>query len=585
MKPTNPLIVNSDMSILLEVRHPDFPEVRDRISPFLELEKSPEIFYTYRMNEISLWNGFSLGHKPEGVLQTLEKHAKFPIPDIVRAFVLEQGRHFGLVKLLPHQEETLEVDSTDKEILKSLLKTREISPLMYQHPRSAKYLIPRALQGAFKLEMIKLGFPVEDRVGFEDGDRQDLALNQSFSPRDYQVRSLDSFFGGVGGDKNGGGAGIIVLPCGAGKTVVGILAMARLQMKTLIIAPNIIALRQWKSELIAKTDITEKDIGEYSGERKDIRAITLATYQILVYRKGKTEAFKHLSLFNEENWGLIIYDEIHLLPAPVFRAIASIQARRRLGLTATLVREDGHERDVFALVGSKKFDLPWKELESKSYIAEAWCYEVKVAMDQELLREYYTRTEKNQHRLASENAGKMPVVAALLKKLEGHQILIIGQYLDQLEMIMREFKIPLITGKTPNEVRMKLYQDFREGKIKALIVSKVANFAIDLPDADVAIQISGTFGSRQEEAQRLGRILRPKPGQNRAYFFSLVSADTKEELYTQNRKRFLMEQGYQYRIVAGEDILQDRFTLENPASADPQVRTNFQKFGSVVENG
>ncbi len=562
MNPQNPLIINSDFTILLEVKSPHFAEARNRISAFLELVKSPELFYTYRLDEISIWNGFSLGLTAHSILRTFETFSKFPVPDTVKSFVEEQWRHYGLIKLLPLSEASLEISSEDEGLLKSLRKTKEVGMMITYQAELKKYVLPRALQGVFKMEMIKLGFPVEDRVGFVDGDPHPITLHEgkNFSVRDYQQNSLDAYFGG---ENSIGGAGVIVLPCGAGKTVVGIMAMARLGMKTLIIAPNIVALRQWKSELIAKTSAKEEDIGEYSGETKNIKPITLATYQILVYRQKKDEAFKHLSLFSDENWGLIIYDEIHLLPAPVFRAIASIQAKRRLGLTATLVREDNLERDVFALIGPKKFDMPWKELESKKFIAEAVCFEVRAPMDEELMAEYFRRSEKNQYRIAAENPSKEIIIENIMARMPDHQVLIIGQYLDQLDKIAFKFKIPLITGATSNEDRLVLFKQFREGKIRKLIVSKVANFAIDLPDADVAIQISGTFGSRQEEAQRLGRILRAKPGHNRAYFFSIVSADTREEVYAQNRKRFLMEQGYEYQVLKAEDILDSELDLNS----------------------
>lgn len=558
---SRPLIVNSDFSVLLEVKHPDFAKARDAISPFLELVKSPEVFYTYRMNEISLWNGFSVGLTGEDVLDRLMAYSRFPIPPAVSAFVERQNQHFGLVQLRPHSEAALEVHSEDPELLKTLAKTREIGGLMAWHELVGKYLVPRSHQGVFKLEMIKLGFPVEDRVGFVDGDPLpvNLRFESGMSPRTYQENGLQAFFGGMAGS---GGAGIVVLPCGAGKTFLGVLAMARLGMKTLIITPNIVALRQWRSEILRITDLKPEDVGEYSGEQKELKPVTLTTYQILVFRQGKKEVFRHLGLFSERNWGLIVYDEIHLLPAPVFRAIASIQAKRRLGLTATLVREDGHERDVFALVGPKKFDMPWKELEASNFIAQANCLEVRVPMEGSLMAEYFRKTDKSQFRLASENPGKLDVLQALLEQVKGHQIIIIGQFLDQLDAAARRFNLPLITGSMPNPARMELYRSFRTGKIPTLLVSKVANFAVDLPDADVAIQISGTYGSRQEEAQRLGRILRPKAGANRAWFLTLVSADTKEELYAQNRKRFLLEQGYKYTVVKAPDILAGRSDLE-----------------------
>lgn len=553
-----PLIVNSDYTVLLEVNSPAFDEARDSISPFLELIKSPELFYTYKLNEISLWNGFSLGLDADTIIERLSAFVKFPIPEIVLSTINDNFNNYGFVKLLPTEEEgQLLVHCEDRDMLHQISHTREMHEIMIYDKVKDHFTIPEAMRGVFKLEMIKLSLPVEDKVGFVNGDPLDITVQaktsqgHEFSSRPYQVSSIDAFLGAKDKEE---GAGIVVLPCGAGKTIVGILAMARLKMKTLIIAPNVISLRQWKRELLDKTNLTEDDIGEYSGEEKVIKPVTMATYQILVYRKSKKDAFQHLGLFTEENWGLIIYDEIHLLPAPIFRAIAGIQARRRLGLTATLVREDGKERDVFALIGPKKFDLPWKELEQGAYIAEALCYEIKVPMSDELMRSYYGKSEKSQFRLAAENPHKTKILANLLETMENAQVLIIGQYIDQLEKISAEFGIPLITGKTNNQDRQVLYDQFKTGKLNKLVVSKVANFAIDLPDANVAIQVSGTFGSRQEEAQRLGRILRPKDVNNRSYFFNIVSLDSREELYAQNRKRFLMEQGYQYELLYESDL-------------------------------
>jgi len=574
-----PLIVNTDFTVLLETRSASFIEARDQIARFLELRKSPAVFHTYSINEISLWNGFSVGLDDTTVITILKKYSKFPVPEVIISYIQDQFRNFGIVKLEKYDNDTLQIICEDPYIIGSLMKTREIGSMAYTE--NDNYFIPAVLRGIFKLEMIKLGFPVNDCAGYINGGRLSIRINTAACiPRDYQTASVNAFFGSadeqigeaslansgvqtVHNTPQRGGEGVIVLPCGAGKTIVGMIIMSKLSMKTLIVTPNIVALRQWKSELIEKTNLSEEDIGEYSGEEKTIRPVTIATYQILIYRRKKNEAFAHLKLFSAENWGLLIYDEVHLLPAPVFRAITSIQALRRLGLTATLVREDNKERDVFALIGPKKFDKPWKELEKEQFIANAVCFEIRVPVAQHIMNKYFSSDEKSQFRIAAENPEKIPIVSRLIDALEGHQILIIGQYLDQLFEIARTFSLPIITGKTPNLERQNLYRRFRKGLIKILVVSKVANFAIDLPDADVAIQISGTFGSRQEEAQRLGRIIRPKPGLNKAYFFSLVSKNTSEEIFGHNRKRFLMEQGYEYHQIKSNIFDGDTGTLRD----------------------
>ncbi|HMB00786.1 MAG TPA: DNA repair helicase XPB [Spirochaetota bacterium] len=553
--PDNPLIVQSDFSVLLEVNSPLFREVRDRISSFLELEKSPEMFYTYRLNAVSLWNGFASGLTDRTVINILNKYIKYPLPATVKYFIEEYYLNYGIFKLDKYDAKYLKVSCDDNELLQDISYARQIENYVYRRMEDY-FLIKNETRGVFKLAMIYLNYPVDDRVGYLKFESYPIGLRRhnTFHIRNYQQEALKAFYNR---HDPGGGAGVIVLPCGSGKTIVGLAAMAEYSTKTLIITPNIVALRQWRSELLDKTSLTEADIGEYSGECKEIKPVTITTYQILIYRKNKNEDFIHFNIFYRNNWGFIIYDEIHLLPAPVFKAIASIQAVRRLGLTATLVREDHKEKDVFSLVGPKKFDVPWKALESDAYIAEALCYEIRVPMSDAQLTEYFESSDRMKFRIASENRNKTDYLAYLLENLTGHNILIIGQYINQLSYIAAKFDLNLITGKTDNATRQDLYKKFRESRIRKLVVSKVANFAIDLPDADVAIQISGTFGSRQEEAQRLGRILRPKPGDNRAYFLNIITADSKEEFFAQNRKRFLMGQGYKYNVISGFQQLKE----------------------------
>ena len=557
-----PLISQSNFNILLEVKSPYFKEVRNKISVFLELVKSPSLFFTYKLTNISLWNGFSIGITAADIIETLTTYSKFPIPLVVIQFIKDNAYNYGRVKLLPHNEDHIKAYSQDNKLLQAISKNQEISKYIIEFIDDNTFILPKALQGLFKADMINLNFPVEDKVGFQDGDF--FPINQqaeeTFKFRDYQLDSVDTFLGKNKKD----GAGVIVLPCGSGKTIVGIQSMIELKMKTLIITPNITSLKQWKTEILRLTDVKEEDIGEYSGEQKIVKPITIATYQIIIYRKNKNEEFKHFQIFSKQNWGLIIYDEIHMLPAPIFRSIAGIQSKRRLGLTATLVREDNRERDVFALVGPKKYDLPWKDLEKVNFIANAFCYEIKVPMNWSQTKNYFKGSEKNKFRISSENPEKTKAIDSLLELFKDKHTLIIGQYIDQLNLIASRFNLPIITGKTSNLEREEIYSQFKSGKLKALVVSKVANSAIDLPNASVAIQVSGTFGSRQEEAQRLGRIIRPKDGsENTAYFFNLVTADSQEEHFSQNRKRFLMEQGYIYKELFLDKIEDFKSILKN----------------------
>ena len=547
-----PLIVQPDFNILLEVKSPYFEEARDKITGFLELVKSPALFFTYKMTNISLWNGFSIGITETEILKNLNHYAKFKIPASVIQFVKDNSRNYGKIKLLPHQGDQLKVYSKDSKLLKDISKNKIIDKYVIRFLDKNNFIISKDIRGLFKSDLINLNFPVDDQIGFRDGDAFLIEKKavEGFEYRDYQLRSVDNFLG----KDNTDGAGVVVLPCGAGKTMVGIQSMIRLGMKTLVVTPNITSLKQWKKEILRLTEVQEADIGEYSGEKKIIKPITLSTYQIIVYRKSKNEEFKHFQIFLKENWGLIIYDEIHLLPAPIFRSIAGIQAKRRLGLTATLLREDNKEREVFALVGPKKYDLPWKELEKSNFIANAYCFEVKIPMDHLACRDYFEASEKSKFRIASQNPQKIKAITNLLDLFKGKSILIIGHYLDQLKQIANHFNLPLITGETDNICRENLYQDFRVGKLTTLVVSKVANFAIDLPNASVAIQVSGTFGSRQEETQRLGRIIRPKEKSNNAYFFNLITTDSQEEYFSHNRRRFLVEQGYIYKQLTMDQI-------------------------------
>ena len=557
--PKNPLIVQSDLTVLVEVISPKYEEARDLLVRFAELEKSPEHMHTYRISALSLWNAASAGLSAGEILDVLERFSKYDIPQNVAVEIRESIGRYGRLRL-DRSGEDLILSADDPILITEICRHKAVMPYLRERIGERRVRINPLYRGHLKQALTRIGFPVKDLAGYRPGARlkfRSRTLTTSGAPfqfRDYQREAADIFHAGGGPE---GGSGVIVLPCGAGKTIVGISVMERLQYQTLILTTNITASRQWKAELLDKTDLTADQIGEYSGERKEICPVTTATYHILTYRRRKGDRFPHFEIFNQRNWGLIIYDEVHLLPAPVFRFTAELQTRRRLGLTATLVREDGLETDVFSLIGPKRLDVPWRELEAKGWIATALCSEIRVLLPQELRLDYAMAGGRAKFRIASENPRKMPLVEHLIRKHRGDQILVIAQYIRQVDEIARLLKAPVIMGKTPNEERDLLYGQFRRGEIKLLVVSKVANFAVDLPDANVAIQLSGTFGSRQEEAQRLGRILRPKANGSPAHFYTLVTRDTREQEFARNRQTFLTEQGYRYTIHDAADLFKE----------------------------
>jgi DNA excision repair protein ERCC-3 len=557
---SNPAIIQSDNSILLEVDNPEFENARDSIAQFSELVKSPEHIHTYKISPLSLWNAAASGLMYNEIYRILKQYSRYEIPEIVLTTIKEQMKRYGLLKLIPYENDII-LQSNDSILLNEIYNTKKIQQYIESKQNDTQLKIKKNYRGHIKQALIKIGFPVEDLAGYEDGDpciiklKKETSKRQKFDIRDYQQSSVNSFYRRGGPE---GGSGIVVLPCGAGKTIVGIAIMSLLQTETLILVTNTIALRQWKDELIDKTFLDANQIGEFSGEKKEIRPITIATYNILTYRKDKDGPFLHFDLFNTKNWGLIIYDEVHLLPAPVFRMTSEIQSKRRLGLTATLIREDGMEADVFSLIGPKKFDMPWKTLEKSNWIAKALCTEIRIELPDTLRMKYSLAKDREKFRIASENQEKITIVNNIINYHKNSNILIIGQYIAQLKEIADRFKFPMITGNTSTSEREDLYRKFKEEQVKILVVSKVANFAIDLPDANVAIQISGTFGSRQEEAQRLGRILRPKKGENKAYFYTIITSNTVEEKFAHNRQLFLTEQGYTY-IILNEEMFKEKF--------------------------
>jgi DNA excision repair protein ERCC-3 len=555
--PTNPLIVQGDRSILVEVDNPKYAAARDALAPFAELEKSPEHIHTYRLTPLSLWNAAAAGLTADAMVEALRQYSKFPLPANLPTDIAELVARYGRVRL-EKAGDKLRLVCEDKPLLEELARQPRVREYLGERADAVSFLIEPGFRGVLKQALIAVGYPAEDLAGYTEGALLPIHLRSlarsglPFHVRDYQRDAAEVFY--AGGDARGG-SGVIVLPCGSGKTIVGLQAMSLMQRSTLVLTTSITAVKQWHREILDKTDLGPDQIAEYTGESKDLAPVTLATYQILTHRPDKNEDFPHFKLFDQRDWGLVIYDEVHLLPAPVFRVTAQIQARRRLGLTATLVREDGREADVFSLIGPKKYDVPWRELESRGWIAEATCTEVRCALPEPLRMEYAVAEWRTKYRLASENPAKEDVVARLLERYRGSRVLIIGQYLKQLRHLRKRFNLPLITGQTPNAEREALYDQFRRGETRYLILSKVGNFALDLPDANVLIQVSGTFGSRQEEAQRLGRILRPKAGGEVAHFYTLVTRDTRELDFAHHRQLFLTEQGYSYSIVDATAML------------------------------
>ncbi|OFN09279.1 MULTISPECIES: DNA repair helicase XPB [unclassified Corynebacterium] len=562
---TGPLIVQSDKTVLLEVDNPEADAARAALAPFAELERAPEHVHTYRITPLALWNARAAGHDAEQVVDVLERYSKFPVPQPLLIDVAETMDRYGRLSLTKHPAHGLILLSHDPAVLAEVTKHKKIRPMLGEQIDADTWTVHPSERGRIKQELLKVGWPANDTAGYIDGEAHAIAWqdqgtggHDTWELRDYQRMAADSF--------REGGSGVVVLPCGAGKTIVGAAAMVDAQRTTLILVTNTVAGRQWRDELLRRTSLTEDEIGEYSGEKKEIRPVTIATYQV-VTRKTKGE-YRALELFDSRDWGLIIYDEVHLLPAPVFRMSADLQSRRRLGLTATLVREDGREGDVFSLIGPKRYDAPWKDIETQGWIAPADCVEVRVTPTESERMLYATAEASDRYRLAATTPTKIPVVKQILARHEGEPALVIGAYLDQLEEIGEELDVDVIEGKTSNAKREELFGKFRRGEINTLVVSKVANFSIDLPEASVAVQVSGTFGSRQEEAQRLGRLLRPKSDGGGAVFYSVVTRDTLDTEYAAHRQRFLAEQGYAYRIVDADEYLGPTLPGDSTASSE-----------------
>jgi len=545
-----PLIVQSDKTLLLEVDHDAAAECRRQIAPFAELERSPEHVHTYRLTALGLWNARAAGHDAEQVVDVLLRFSRYPVPHALLVDVAETMARYGRLRLDKHPTHALVLSSSDRPVLEEVLRSKRVAPMLgarVDDPASESWavVVHPSQRGALKQALLKLGWPAEDHAGYVDGEAHPIDLDETdWQLRPYQREAAESFWHG--------GSGVVVLPCGAGKTLVGAAAMAQASATTLILVTNTVAARQWRDELLRRTSLTEDEIGEYTGARKQVRPVTIATYQVLTTRRKGV--YTHLDLFDAKDWGLVLYDEVHLLPAPVFRMTADLQARRRLGLTATLVREDGREGDVFSLIGPKRYDAPWKDIESQGYIAPAECVEVRVTLTDAERMTYATAEPEERYRLATSAAAKPRVVEALVARHRGEPTLVIGQYLDQLEELGERLGAPVVTGKTTVRERQRLYDAFRAGELGLLVVSKVANFSVDLPEASIAVQVSGSFGSRQEEAQRLGRLLRPKADGRAARFYAVVSRDTTDADFAQHRQRFLAEQGYAYSIVDADDL-------------------------------
>ena len=553
--PDGPLIVQSDRTVLLEAAHPAADDARRAIAPFAELERAPEHIHTYRITPLALWNARAAGLDAETVVHVLVTYSRFPVPHALLTEIAETMGRYGRLQLVADPAHGLVLHAADRPVLEEVMRSKRTAGMLGKRLGDTDVVIHPSERGRLKQALIKLGWPAEDLAGYVDGEAHPIALAEdpaaaaagapgAFALRPYQRQAVDAFWAG--------GSGVVVLPCGAGKTLVGAASMARSSTTTLILVTNAVSARQWKEELIRFTSLTDDEIGEYSGSRKEIRPVTIATYQVLTMkRKG---VYPHLDLLDARDWGLIVYDEVHLLPAPVFRMTADLQARRRLGLTATLVREDGREDEVFSLIGPKRYDAPWKDLENQGWIAPAVCTEVRLTLDAGERMAYATAEAEDRYRLAATSPRKLPVVEKILARHPGEEALVIGSYVDQLEDLAEHLGAPVITGATTVRQRQRLYDDFRAGQVPVLVVSKVANFSIDLPGASVAVQVSGSFGSRQEEAQRLGRIMRPKSDGRQAHFYTVVARDTKDQEFAAHRQRFLAEQGYAYEIIEADDL-------------------------------
>ena len=546
--PDGPLIVQSDKTVLLEVDHERADAARQAIAPFAELERAPEHVHTYRVTPLALWNARAAGHDAEQVVDALVTFSRFAVPQPLLVDIVDTMGRYGRLQLVKNPAHGLTLASLDRAVLAEVMRNKKIAPMLGARIDDDTVIVHPSERGRLKQMLLKVGWPAEDLAGYVDGEAHPIELDFATHPwhlRDYQEMAADSFWAG--------GSGVVVLPCGAGKTMVGAAAMAKAGATTLILVTNTVAGRQWKRELIARTSLTEEEIGEYSGERKEVRPVTIATYQVIT-RKSKGE-YRNLELFDSRDWGLMIYDEVHLLPAPVFRMTADLQSRRRLGLTATLVREDGREGDVFSLIGPKRYDAPWKDIEAQGWIAPADCVEVRVTLTDAERMAYAVAEPDERYKLCSTARTKTAVVRSILDRHPDSPALVIGAYIDQLDELGEALDAPVIKGSTKTKEREALFDRFRRGELKVLVVSKVANFSIDLPEASVAVQVSGTFGSRQEEAQRLGRLLRPKQDGGQAHFYSVVSRDTLDAEYAAHRQRFLAEQGYAYRITDADDLL------------------------------
>ena len=540
-----PLIVQSDKTLLLEVDHEQADACRKAIAPFAELERSPEHIHTYRLTPLGLWNARAAGHDAEQVVNVLLTFSRYAVPHALLVDVAETMARYGRLRLDKHPVHGLVLSSIDRAVFEEVIRSKKVAGMIGERIEPETVAVHSSQRGNLKQALLKLGWPAEDFAGYVDGEAHTITLDESdWTLRPYQREAAESFWHG--------GSGVVVLPCGAGKTLVGAAAMAQAQATTLILVTNTVSARQWKSELLRRTSLTEDEIGEYSGAKKEVRPVTIATYQVLTMRRKGV--YPHLELLDARDWGLIVYDEVHLLPAPIFRMTADLQARRRIGLTATLIREDGREGDVFSLIGPKRYDAPWKDIESQGWIAPADCVEVRVTLPEGERLAYATAEPEERYRLASCTHAKVLIAEQLVKQHQGEPTLVIGQYLEQLDELAEHLGAPVIKGETTVKERERLYESFRSGEIELLVVSKVANFSIDLPGAAVAIQVSGSFGSRQEEAQRLGRLLRPKEDGKTARFYTIVSRDTVDADFAQNRQRFLAEQGYAYRIVDADDL-------------------------------
>ncbi|MDG5788317.1 DEAD/DEAH box helicase family protein [Evansella sp. AB-P1] len=538
-----PLLIQNNGVIFFRSTHPEAKIVQPFLSEFAQLKKTPSSLHMYELSPFSFWYAREQGISLNEIKEFLETFSGIRLPDRFSIQLEEWEGKNGKFQLINHKEFGPCLTSSQEGLMKELFQKDRKNYSIYKNGDREYTPISLAERGLIKQQLMDKGYSVIDCLGYETGKSLSISLQRNVSLRPYQKEAVSSFIQQKGVNE---GNGFIILPCGSGKTVVGLGVLEQIKEETLILVPNDTSLQQWYEELLEKTTLNKSQVGRYTREKKEVKEVTITTYQMLTYQGNSDSKFPHFSLFHKRSWGLVIYDEVHLLPAPLFRLTSKLQGKRRLGLTATFVREDGKEGDIYSLIGPKRYEVGISLLEQNNWIARPICKEIKTPFNEKQWAHFLSLSKRERFRYASENKGKINVVDKLLHDHKGDSIIIIGQYLDQLNIIANTFSLPLLTGKTSKKERQEMYTQFKEGKQKVLVLSKIANMAVDLPDANVAIQVSGTYGSRQEEAQRIGRLLRPKKNNESVYFYTIVTPMTKEEEVASHRQLFMVEQGYSY---------------------------------------